>query len=1120
MHLTRVLSRALAITVAMWATSADLRADLVSHWTFNGDLEDSVNGNDGTLFPVDIDGLPLRDPVFTDDRDGNAGSALLLNGLDEFVQVAQNTALPLYQHPEFSISIWVQGNGAIPDNLDDRIWSESTTRNRAALYNLGTRNNATPAATGQFDLFVRGDDGVAVRPHAYSTAEPFNDTWHHIALVDRSGAVELWIDGRRDPGVAGFDYVRPVMDLDITTIGGILRLNDDLTSNVCCLFTGAIDDVRVYDHGLSQAEIEAICPPTGCPEDGDTHCDDLLVEGPLDGGPGLYTITALDSVDDSDDPISYTFRRDNGQGVTQTVGPQPANFTQWTIAEGNWTISVTVDDDALCDDVAADSTCSTELAVACPAAGDTHCESLGVDGPDGNAPGAYTLSVVSSDESGDVPSHTFRAQRGAEPALQFGPTPNATATFALTSGTWTLSVSVDDRIDCSDVADDATCSIVIEIVRPEPMLVAHFTLDGHLEDATDNTEAVPFTGVEPLYVEGFDGNEEGAAEFNGFDDLLVVNFAGEATGGLGLYGNEAYTIAMWVRGGPQTDFRVFSEGSTINNAPLFNIGTQSTGVTGQVDLFIRPEAGVAGGLAHTWSGREAFDGANWHHLAWVDQGGEAILYIDGVRDSSNFNYVKPPLPTDTTTIGGILRAAPSHWFTGAIDDVQLYNYALSVAEIEALVPELEGCPEVGDTHCGDFDIAPAADEGVGVWTFTAVDAGDDSADPILYTFTATNADGDYLQAGPSIDPVALFSLSGGDWTITLSVDDEIRCRDVAADARCSRDVTVQVPEPILLSHWKFDEDLLDSQPAMNHGDFFGGDPVFVPDQDGNAEGAIQFDGVDDYVRAQYSEGLPLYNNFAYSVAMWVRGDGTVDNIDDRVWSEGSSTSNTPLFNIGTHFQGTGPQVDIFVRSATGTVVNHRLSAGAAFDGTWHHIAWVDENGDAALYIDGVRDATDFRYTKPALATMNLDITTIGGIFRTAACCLLTGQIDDVRAFNYNLSAEEVLAIYEGDEPKKPVETFVRGDPNSSGVIDLTDGVVILNFLFLGGTMPVCLDSADADDDGVLALTDAIRIFNFLFLGGAAPPVPSPAATNYTAADCGVDPSADGLACAAEAATCS
>ena len=82
------------------------------------------------------------------------------------------------------------------------------------------------------------------------------------------------------------------------------------------------------------------------------------------------------------------------------------------------------------------------------------------------------------------------------------------------------------------------------------------------------------------------------------------------------------------------------------------------------------------------------------------------------------------------------------------------------------------------------------------------------------------------------------------------------------------------------------------------------------------------------------------------------------------------------------------------------------------------------------------------------------------------------------------------------------EQFVRGDVDDNGEIQITDGISVLNYLFLGGAVPRCLDAADFDDDGSLVLTDAISILNFLFLGGPAPRVPFPGL--------GSDGSPDGL----------
>lgn len=89
--------------------------------------------------------------------------------------------------------------------------------------------------------------------------------------------------------------------------------------------------------------------------------------------------------------------------------------------------------------------------------------------------------------------------------------------------------------------------------------------------------------------------------------------------------------------------------------------------------------------------------------------------------------------------------------------------------------------------------------------------------------------------------------------------------------------------------------------------------------------------------------------------------------------------------------------------------------------------------------------------------------------------------------------------------------FLRGDSDQNGAIDITDGVFIQNYLFLGGPAPHCLDAVDPDDNGQVNLTDAVYIYNFLFSGGPEPEPPYP--------NCGEDPTADGLTCLEYYAEC-
>jgi len=94
----------------------------------------------------------------------------------------------------------------------------------------------------------------------------------------------------------------------------------------------------------------------------------------------------------------------------------------------------------------------------------------------------------------------------------------------------------------------------------------------------------------------------------------------------------------------------------------------------------------------------------------------------------------------------------------------------------------------------------------------------------------------------------------------------------------------------------------------------------------------------------------------------------------------------------------------------------------------------------------------------------------------------------------------------------PETTFVRGDANSDGSVNLTDGVVPLLYLFSGGAAPACLDSADTNDTGSIEITDAIIVFSWLFSGGAAPANPSPLSPGYSSEECAGDPTDDGIGC--------
>jgi hypothetical protein len=167
----------------------------------------------------------------------------------------------------------------------------------------------------------------------------------------------------------------------------------------------------------------------------------------------------------------------------------------------------------------------------------------------------------------------------------------------------------------------------------------------------------------------------------------------------------------------------------------------------------------------------------------------------------------------------------------------------------------------------------------------------------------------------------------------------------------------------------------------------------------------------------------------------------------------------------------------------------------ATDGGGARVDLVDVSGDTGL--NGLADGDYASYWAE-----------IPDSWSQATLVVSSASNSSAAAERYDIRLVEIesRALGEPCAPPPPVGTeFLRGDANGDGKVDLSDGVRVLNYLFLGNATIECLDAADSNDTGGHDLTDGVRIFNFLFLGHEPPPVPGHL-------DCGVDPSADSLSC--------
>ena len=188
----------------------------------------------------------------------------------------------------------------------------------------------------------------------------------------------------------------------------------------------------------------------------------------------------------------------------------------------------------------------------------------------------------------------------------------------------------------------------------------------------------------------------------------------------------------------------------------------------------------------------------------------------------------------------------------------------------------------------------------------------------------------------------------------------------------------------LMAHWKLDEtegDIAHDGAGNNDGILTGG-PLWQP-ADGQVAGALQLDGIDDYVSTTFvldPAGAP------FSVFAWIKGGApgqVLISQTGRPWGANWLRAGPSDGSLMTELKGTGRWDRPLV---SGSIIT---------DGNWHHIGFVWDGSNRTLYVDDVAVTTD---TQDDLGSTN------GGLYIGAGRTLdagsfFSGLIDDVRIYN-------------------------------------------------------------------------------------------------------------------------
>jgi len=203
---------------------------------------------------------------------------------------------------------------------------------------------------------------------------------------------------------------------------------------------------------------------------------------------------------------------------------------------------------------------------------------------------------------------------------------------------------------------------------------------------------------------------------------------------------------------------------------------------------------------------------------------------------------------------------------------------------------------------------------------------------------------------------------------------------------------------LAMPYWKLDEEAgstaYDSLGV--HDGTLHGEPLWQP-TGGMIDGALQFDGIDDYISTDF---ILDPSSGPFSAFVWVKGGAPGQGIISQ--SSGSGVGNTWLgldVRSGTLMTGLVPP------SAGWVAKKPLVSESIIFDGQWHYIGFVWDGAYRILYVDGIEVAKDAAVQNPLKsATGGLYI----GTDKTrSASTFFSGLIDNVRIYDIALTAEEV-----------------------------------------------------------------------------------------------------------------
>lgn len=469
-------------------------------------------------------------------------------------------------------------------------------------------------------------------------------------------------------------------------------------------------------------------------------------------------------------------------------------------------------------------------------------------------------------------------------------------------------------------------------VAPSTGLVGYWALDDTNTTAVDSSTNANDGSMQ----NGLDGASNSVAgqngtaiTFDGSDDFITV--ADDAA----LEPAAPLTVAFWIKTNTSTaSVLVEKDDDSGYSAQILADGTVKLNVSSNT-TFISSTAAV--------------NDDEWHHVVFVYNGlNSGAVYIDGVADTNQSNPGTLSYGADALTIGG--RDATMN-FAGTLDDIRLYNVALSDTEAAQLHAATGGGGVIGTGVCSNPAGVP----------------GEMDYNPDIGTLQYCNGK-NWVAMGPTID--------GGGVRTASSTN--------------------------LVGHWTLDDDtgdtITDTGSGGNDGTWTDtvNDDVGEETTTGQIDNALTFGGTN--TRITLGTAAELGPTTSFTISAWVKTSST--GSFQGIYAAGSTNADYWTMQLNATNR-------ILLRDDNGPVFTPSISSIST--GSFQHVAIVkdgDVGNNATFYINGVAD----RVTAVG-ALSNSGTKGIG--FRTENNSdYFQGEIDDVRLYDRALSGAEILEIYQ------------------------------------------------------------------------------------------------------------